>query len=82
MMKRPTSSDQMWGIYTKDFSIGVWASLASAVVLLTVALHVITTALEVGEARLSLLESFIIVIGALCGQGEHSTLSGNALLTL
>lgn len=73
VVKRPTNSDQMWGTYTKEFSSGVWAALVLAAVVLTLALHGTTTLLEVGRTRLSLLESFIVVIGAMCGQGEHQT---------
>lgn len=63
----------MWGTYTKEFSRGVWVGMGAMTVLLTLALYGTTTVLEVGEARLSLPESFIVVIGALTGQGKHHT---------
>ncbi|XP_050701452.1 probable glutamate receptor [Eriocheir sinensis] len=83
VVKRPTNRDQMWGTYTKEFSGGVWAVMGAMTVLLTLTLHGTTTVLEVGEERLSLLESFIVVMGALCGQGcSKPPRSGPARLVL
>ncbi|MPC78624.1 hypothetical protein E2C01_073116 [Portunus trituberculatus] len=69
VVKRPSSGDQMWGTYTKEFSGHVWAVLGSTAAALVLALHGTTAIMEQGTERLSLLESFNVVMGALCGQG-------------
>ncbi|XP_063880766.1 probable glutamate receptor isoform X2 [Scylla paramamosain] len=69
VVKRPSNSDLMWGTYIKEFSGHVWAVLGSTAVALMLAMHGTTAIMEQGTERLSLLESFSVVMGALCGQG-------------
>lgn len=69
VMKRPSNSDYMWTVYTKQFEAGVWLMVVVVIVALSVVLYLVLRYSKQDD-DVSVSESFFVIVVYIFGQSK------------
>ncbi|XP_037803358.1 probable glutamate receptor [Penaeus monodon] len=75
VMKRPSNSDYMWTVYTKQFEAGVWLIVIVVIVALSVVLYLVLR-YSSQDDDVSVSESFFVIVVYIFGQSPEVNITG------